>query len=109
MARTDTSHERVTRFFGLSTDTKPTNAMVDSTFTETDTQKKFVYDGLNWTRMPTEVVEQLPSATATDLRQTATTDDLLSQIVTQLKIQNAHLSRITDEELDETDIPVEVR
>ena len=108
MARTDTSHERVTRFFGLSTDTKPTNAMIGATFYETDTRKEFIYDG-SWTRNKTVVVEQLASVAARELLLTKSTDDLLSQIVTQLKIQNAQLAMITGEELDETDIPVEVR
>jgi len=35
--------------------------------------------------------------------------DLLSRILAQLQILNVHQSRVTDEELDETDIPVEVR
>lgn len=64
MAVTDTSHENVTRFFGLSTATKPTNAMIGATFYETDTQKEFVYDG-SWTRDKTVVVEQVSAVTKT--------------------------------------------
>ena len=113
MAVTDTSHERITRFFGLSTDMKPTNAMVDSTFTETDTQKEFVYDGVNWTRSPTVVTEQLP-ALALNVsgivdtivaEEVVTSAELLAEILVQMKIQNAHLSVLIGEELDETDIP----
>ncbi len=43
------------------------------------------------------VVEKLP-----------TTEDLLREILMQLKIQNVQLSKVTGEELDETDIPREV-
>ena len=35
--------------------------------------------------------------------------DILNRILTELQILNVHQSRVTDEELDETDIPVEVR
>lgn len=35
--------------------------------------------------------------------------DVLNRILTQLQILNVHQSRATDEELDETDIPPEVR
>jgi len=101
VAITDTSHEFITRFFGLSTDTKPVSAMVDSTFTETDTQKKFVFDGVNWTRIPTEVVEQVGAIAVKDL---LSTDDLLGEIVTQLKIQNAHLALVTGDEINEEDL-----
>ena len=105
MAVTDTSHERITRFFGLSTDTKPTNAMVDSTFTETDTQKEFVYDGANWTRSQTVVVEQVGAVNVNEVRATSV---ILDEILTQMKIQNAHLAIVTGEELGEADIPAEV-
>jgi hypothetical protein len=103
VARTDTAHENVTRFFGLSTDTKPTNAMIGATFHETDTRHEFVYDG-SWTRDKTVVVEQLATVAAKELLLAKATDGLLAEILTQLKIQNAHLARVTGEELDETDI-----
>ncbi len=38
-----------------------------------------------------------------------TVSDLLGELLVQMKIQNAHLSVITGESLDEMDIPVEVR
>lgn len=38
-----------------------------------------------------------------------TTSDLLGEMVGQMKLQNAYLSAILGEVLDETDIPVEVR
>jgi hypothetical protein len=104
VARTDTSHENVTRFFGLSTDTKPTNAMVGATFTETDTQEEFVYDGVNWTRDKTVVVEQVG---AVEVKDTATTNDLLSEILTQQKLTNAYLAIVTDVILDNDCIPEE--
>jgi hypothetical protein len=103
VAVTDTSHGRITRFFGLSTDTKPTSAPVSSTFTETDTQKEFVYDGVNWVRDKMVVVEQLATVAARELLLTKSTDDLLGEILTELKIQNAHLAIVTGAELDETD------
>ncbi len=104
MAIIDTSHEFITRFFGLSTDTKPTSAMIGATFYETDTREEFVYDGA-WTRSKTVVVEQLATVAAKELLLAKGADDLLAEILIQLKIQNAHLSRMTGEELDETDIP----
>jgi hypothetical protein len=101
VAVTDTSHGRITRFFGLSTDTKPTSAPVSSTFTETDTQKEFVYDGVNWVRDKTVVVEQVGTVTVGEVRATSV---ILGEILTQLRIQNAHLAIVTGEELDDTDI-----
>lgn len=111
MAVTDTSHGRITRFFGLSTDTKPTSAPVSSTFTETDTQKEFVYDGVNWTRDKTVVVEQLPVVAENVsgvldtivAEEAVSSADLLGAILVQMRILNVHLSRVTGEELDETD------
>lgn len=101
MAVTDTSHENPTRFFGLSTDTKPTSAMVDSTFYETDTRHRFLYDGVNWIRSDKVTVEQAGEVTVKD---TATTNDLLSEMLVQLKIQNAYLSLVTDEVLEDTEV-----
>jgi hypothetical protein len=99
MARTDTSHERVTRFFGLSTDTKPSSAMIGATFYETDTRHEFVYDG-NWTRDKTVVVEQVGVVEVAEVRATSA---ILGEILTELKIQNAHLAIVTGAELDATD------
>jgi len=50
MAVTDTGHDvtRITRFYGLSTDTKPTNAMVGATFHETNTRHSFVWTRSAW-------------------------------------------------------------
>ena len=103
MAVTDTSHERITHFFGLSTDTKPTNAMIGATFTETDTQEEFVYDGVNWTRDKTVVVEQVGSVTVNEVRATSV---LLGEILTELRIQNAHLAMVTGETINEEDLDV---
>ncbi len=107
MAVTDTAHDStvITRFFGLSTDTKPESAMIGATFYETDTKHGFVFDG-EWRRGEQIVVEQ---AAAVVVEKIPTTDELLSEILTQLKIQNAHLSIVNGEVLDETDIPAEVR
>jgi hypothetical protein len=102
VARTDTSHEHITRFFGLSTDTKPTNAMIGATFYETDTRHEFVYDG-SWTQDKTVVVEQLATVASRELLLAKGTDDLLAEILTELKIQNAHLAIVTGAELDATD------
>jgi hypothetical protein len=99
VARTDTAHENVTRFFGLSTDTKPTNAMIGATFYETDTRHEFVYDG-SWTRDKTVVVEQIGTIEVAEVRATSA---ILGEILTELKIQNAHLAIVTGAELDETD------
>lgn len=101
MAVTDTSHERITRFFGLSSDTKPTNAMVGSTFTETDTQEEFVYDGANWFRDKTVVVEQVGAVEVKEVRATSV---ILGEIRTQMRIMNAHLALITGEKLTEEDL-----
>ena len=39
----------ISRYIGLSTDTKPTSAPVGSTFYEHDTKATYVtYDGTNW-------------------------------------------------------------
>ncbi len=102
MAVTDTdSHQHIPRFFGLSTDTKPTGVPVASTFTETDTQEEFVYDGADWVRGNTVVVEQAGTVTVGEVRATSV---LLGEILTQLKIQNAHLEMVTGEELGELDV-----
>lgn len=98
---TDTAHERVTRFFGLSTDTKPTNAMIGATFTETDTQEEFLYDGTNWTRDKTVVVEQVGTVAVAEERNTTV---ILDETLTQMKIMNAHLALITGEKLAEEDL-----
>lgn len=101
MTVTDThSHEHLTRFFGLSTDTKPGGVAVGSTFIETDTHQEFVYDGANWSRDKTVVVEQVGAVEVGEVRATSV---ILGEILTQLKIQNVHLSRVTGEELDETE------
>ncbi len=101
MTVTDThSHEHLTRFFGLSTDTKPSNVVVGSTFIETDTQEEFVYDGANWFRDKTVVVEQVGAVEVEEVRATSV---ILGEILTELRIQNAHLAMVTGEELDETD------
>lgn len=100
MAVTDTSHENPTRFFGLSTDTKPTSAMVDSTFYETDTRHRFLYDGANWIRSEQVMVEQVGAVEVNEVRATSV---ILGEILTQLKIQNAHLAMVTGGELDDTD------
>ena len=104
MSITDTpSREHLTRFFGLSTDTKPENVVVGSTFYETDTQKEFIYDG-SWTRDKTVVVEQVGAVEVGEVRATSA---ILGEILAQLKIQNAHLAMVTGEKLDDTDIPQE--
>ena len=38
----------IQRWQGLSTDTKPTEAPVGSTFWETNTGQGFIWDGSNW-------------------------------------------------------------
>jgi len=38
----------IKRFVGLSTDTKPTDCPPGSTFEETNTGYRFVFDGSNW-------------------------------------------------------------
>jgi hypothetical protein len=102
VAVTDTdSHQHIPRFFGLSTDTKPTGVPVASTFTETDTQEEFVYDGANWVRDKTVVVEQVGAVEVNEVRATSV---ILGEILTELKIQNAHLAIVTGAELDETDM-----
>lgn len=102
MSRTDTSHENVTRFFGLSTDTKPTNAMIGATFYETDTRHEFVYDG-SWTRGKTVPVEQVGNVTVNEVRATSV---ILEGILLQLRIQNAHLEMVTGEAINEEDLDV---
>ena len=102
MSITDTpSREHLTRFFGLSTDTKPEGVVVGSTFIETDTHQEFVYDGANWARDKTIVVEQVGAVEVVEVRATSV---ILGEILTELRIQNAHLAMVTGEELDDTDI-----
>ena len=48
MTVTNTGHHIPPRFFGLSSDTKPTNPEVGTTFLETDTQCDFVWSGSAW-------------------------------------------------------------
>ena len=50
MTITDTAHDsaKIPRFFGLSSETKPTGVMVDAQFMETDTGLLFRFDGTNW-------------------------------------------------------------
>ena len=103
MAVTDTSHENPTRFFGLSTDTKPTSAMVDSTFYETDTRYGFLYDGANWTRSEKVTVEQVGTITVNEVRATSV---ILEEILLQLRINNAHLEMVTGEAINEEDLDV---
>lgn len=106
MARSDTGHHFPTRFFGLSTDTKPTNAMIAATYYETDTKHELVWDGADWIRSATEVVEAIGVVAVKEERDILS---VLDAILVQLKIITVHQSRQTDEELNETDIPNEVR
>ena len=102
MSITDThSHEHLTRFFGLSTDTKPSNVVIGSTFIETDTRQEFVYDGANWTRDKTVVVEQVGAVEVEEVRATSV---ILGEILTELRIQNAHLAIVTGEAITEEDL-----
>ena len=102
MTVTDThSHEHLTRFFGLSTDTKPEGVAVGTTFTETDTHQEFVYDGANWTRDKTVVVEQVGAVAVEEERNTTA---ILDETLIQMRIMNAHLALITGEKLTEEDL-----
>jgi hypothetical protein len=74
--------------------------MVDSTFYETDTRHRFLYDGANWIRSEQVAVEQVGTVEVNEVRATSV---ILGEILTELKIQNAHLAMVTGEELDETD------
>jgi hypothetical protein len=105
---TETAHDAalITRFFGLSTAPKPASAMVGATFLETDTQKMFVYDGAAWVRDQSVTVVQTGELA---VKVNRTTEVVLDEILVQLKIQNAHLSVVTGETLDETDTSVGVR
>ena len=102
MAITDTAHDAdlITRFFGLSTDTKPASAMIGATFLETDTEKQFIFDGEDWIRSKTVKVEQVGAVEVKEERNATT---LLADILVQLQIQNAHLSLVTGERLGELD------
>ena len=42
----------IARFVGLSTDTKPTGEPAGSTFYETDTGARYVWDGAAWQYAP---------------------------------------------------------
>jgi hypothetical protein len=99
---TDTNRDPalLPKFFGLSSDTKPTKAPTGSSFYETDTKHGFVFDGAGWVRSETVAVEQAATVSVQELLPSAVLDELL----VQLKIANAYLSRVTGEELDETDI-----
>ena len=102
MAITDTAHDStvITRFFGLSTDTKPESAMIGATFYETDTRHSFVFDGL-WRRDEQITVEQAAEIVVKDM---FATNDLLGQMIAQQQITNAHLALFTEDELTEEDI-----
>lgn len=78
-------------FVGLSGDAKPTDVPAGSRFFETDTQLGFIFDGRIYV-----ADEKIDSA--------ATTNILLAAILTALNINNAQLSIITGEELDESDV-----
>ncbi len=103
MTITDTNRDPalLPKFFGLSSDTKPTKAPTGSSFYETDTKHGFVFDGADWVRSETVKVEQ---AGVVEVGEVRTTDELLGEILTQLKINNAHLALITGGELNEEDI-----
>ncbi len=106
MAITRTTHEDPDRYFGLAKDAKPSgNIKIGSWFDETDTKRGFVYDGTAWFRRETVVVEQADELV---VEKALGTDELLAEILTQMKIQNAHLALVTGEDLGEADIPVEV-
>lgn len=84
------------RFYGTSQDTKPEGTLVGgATFLETDTGKGFVWTGTEWVRNVSAVVEQ---AGAVVVNEIFATDELLGEILEQLKRQNAHLALITGEE-----------
>ena len=120
MAKADTSHDvnKITRFYGLSTDAKPTNPMVGATFYETDTRHEFVFDGVTFQREKQIVVEQAGAlgagGTITEVGEikvqaSRDTEIILEELLQQQKITNALLGSINDEPFDENDIPVEVR
>lgn len=106
MAVTDTNRDPalLPKFFGLSSDTKPARTPIGADFYETDTKRRFVFDGAEWFRRETVVVEQLEAVEVEEIRSTTV---ILEAILTQLQIQNVYLSRVTGEELDDTDIPAE--
>ena len=105
MAITDTGHDstKITRFYGLSTDTKPvaTAAMIGATFYETDTKHGFIYDGVVWNRSEQFVVEQAAAITLNDI---LTTNSLLANILIEMRINNMHQAVITGDVLTEEDI-----
>lgn len=100
MAITNSTHDPalLPRFYGLSTDTKPTGNPVGSTFGETDTGKDFLYSGTEWIRLGLTTVEQ---AEAVVVEQVQTTDEILAEMLVQLKIQNEHLSLASDVPTDD--------
>ena len=102
MAVTDTGHDatRITRFYGLSTETKPENPMIGATFYETNTRRTFVY-GDEWVLTEKITADQAAAIQVEDLR---STDDLLMDILIQLRIQNAHLALVNSEVLTEEDM-----
>ena len=63
MAITDTAHNSaiITRFFGLSTDTKPSNVMVGADFYETDTGIVFRFDGSSWFTLTRTAAPESPA------------------------------------------------
>ena len=76
---------------------------VGTTFIETDTHQEFVYDGANWTRDKTVVVEQVGAVAVAEERNTTI---ILDETLTQMRIMNAHLALITGEKLTEEDLDV---
>ena len=97
MAIVNQTHDpgKVPRFLGLSTDTKPVdNTTIGATFYETDTKHEYIYAD-DWVPTKQVTVEQVAPVIVEEV---PTTDELLGEILTQLKVQNAHLALITGEE-----------
>ena len=56
---------RIQKFVGVSSDTKPTNPPVGSTFQETNTGIKFIYDGTTWQRLGEVITKRVTKSSNT--------------------------------------------
>ena len=87
------------RFIGKSTEIKPTSrTYLGALFEETDTGKIYIYTPEGWVIYDeTRSFDRLAGADRKDLRVTDLDDrEIQTEILSELKKMNSHLSEITD-------------
>jgi len=90
-------------YIGLSTDAKSTDVEAGTKFYESDTGRTFVYNGTAYAK---DIV-QIGFDTSVAETGVLVSQALITELITQTKITNAHLAELTGDVRDETDIPVE--